>query len=150
MKSKRSRAGLAVFLLAPVLLAAEQPPAVDDDVDPKDWGIQNNCIRTNRINSIKFIDEQVALIEIPHNKIIKMTLKRRCPGVKDYGISYKTRTGSLCARMDFITSLHTQFNCQIESFEPYLMLDESAAELDEAAEGESAEDANKRDKQDKK
>lgn len=114
----------AALLLTPVLHAAEDRPNRVDDVDPKEWGIQSDCIRINRINSIKFIDEQTALIDIPQNKTILMKLKGRCPGVKHYGITYKTSTGALCARMDFVTSLQTKFHCQIESFEPYPTLDE--------------------------
>jgi len=131
---------LMVFLLAPALLWAEDPPVVEDDIDPKEWGIHNNCIRTNRIKSIKFIDETAALIEISRDKTIMMRLKRRCPGAKRHGISYKTRTGTLCARMDFITALQTQFTCQIESFEPYLMLDVPSADLDEEVEEDEDEE----------
>ncbi len=140
MKSEIVCRWLLVFLLVPAFLSAEEPPVIDEDLDPAEWGIHNGCIRTSRIKSLRFIDETSALIEISNNKTIMMKLKQRCPGVKNHGISYKTQTGTLCARMDFVTSLQTRFSCQIESFEPYLTLDDPSANMEEDAEHEKAKE----------
>ena len=107
-------------------LLADELPA-DYDVNPREWGIFNNCIRTNRIHKISFIDQQSALIRVRGKKFILMTLSRPCHGVKRNAISYESRNGVLCARFDSIKVLDDfqdisrGISCQIKSFEPYLL-----------------------------
>ena len=105
----------------PVIAAESQEKADDYDLDPTKWGIQNNCIHTNRIRKMTFVDQQTALITISRKKTILMTLDRRCPGVDRSGVSYESRNGMLCARFDHIVSLDTKISCRIKSFEPYLL-----------------------------
>ena len=106
-----------------------QQHADDYDLDPKKWGIQNGCIHTNRIRKMTFVDNQSAIIKISNKKFILMTLTRPCPGVKNRGVSYQSRNGMLCERHDYIKSLDTGFNCQIKSFEPYVVLEDEADEF---------------------
>ena len=97
-----------------------EPKSVDYDVDRKEWGIQNGCINTNRLRSMKFLTKRTALLEMLGNKYILMTLDRSCPGVLRGGVSYETRNSRLCERFDRITSIETGVGCGIKYFEPYI------------------------------
>ncbi|WIO75312.1 hypothetical protein QP938_05225 [Porticoccaceae bacterium LTM1] len=112
-----------VSLLGSGSMVVAEKPTFDDAIDPAEWGIRNGCIHTNRIKSIKFEDDRFALVTIPGDKVIMLTLKRRCPGIRYNGFSYTVRNGTLCEGFDHLTVLRTGLSCQIKSFTPYLLLE---------------------------
>ena len=125
---------LWVFLLAlfaTQLWAAEEsgaglksPDLNYDDVDPKDWGIQNGCIRISQIKSFTYASPTTAKLDLIDNKSVIMTFLNQCTGFDVRGVIYETRTGQLCARFDHVSVLGYGTVCQIESIEPFLRLDE--------------------------
>ncbi|UTW46173.1 hypothetical protein KFE80_04560 [bacterium SCSIO 12696] len=124
-------AALAIGLLNTVMASEVDELPSDYDLDPKKWGINSGCIRTNRIRSMNFVSDQSAVLKVSGKKYILMTLSRPCRGVQRRGVSYESRTGRLCARFDRIVSLETGISCQIKSFDPYLLPDEPEVVDDE-------------------
>ncbi len=95
-----------------------------DEVNPKSWGIRNNCISLSRIRGINFRDDQSAVVDVGRGKEVLMRLKRECNGIKTEGFKYQPRGMRLCARHDYLELLRTKRICHIESFEPYLTVEE--------------------------
>ena len=125
---------LAVILLALFSMLAwtaeesegelKSPDLNYDEVDPKDWGIQNGCIRINQIKSFTYVSPKTAKIDVGRDKSVIMTFRNECTGFDVRGVLYETRTGELCARFDHVTVLGYRTVCQIESIEPFLGLDQ--------------------------
>ena len=105
--------------------ANKEPSLIDrmkaiDEVNPKSWGIRNNCIAVSRIRDINFRDDQSAIVDVGRGKEVLMRLRRECSGVKTEGFMYKPRGIRLCARHDYLTLIRSKRICHIASFEPYL------------------------------
>lgn len=122
-------AGLTFAEETPVEQEGESSSVVDrmkaiDEVNPKSWGIRNNCIAVSRIRGINFRDDQSAIVDVGRGKEVLMRLKRECNGIKIEGYMYKPRGIRLCARYDYLTLLRSKRICHIASFEPYLVVEE--------------------------
>ena len=101
------------------------------EVDSSEWGIRRGCISLNRIRSIKFSNDQSAIIDIGRGKEAILRLKRECKGVSSEGFAYKTRGSQLCAKFDSLRLLLSNRDCQIESIEPYLKIEDTSSDGDE-------------------
>jgi len=116
------------------LSAEKKPPSVVDrmkaidEVNPKSWGIRNNCIAVSRIRDINFRDDQSAIVDVGRGKEVLMRLKRECYGIKIEGFMYQPRGIRLCARHDYLTLIRSKRICHIESFEPYLEVQQPKSE----------------------
>ena len=53
-----------------------------DESDLSSFGIRNKCIRRNAIRSIRFQDDQIAIINVGRGKEIVLSLRRPCVGIK--------------------------------------------------------------------
>ena len=95
-----------------------------DDVEPREWGIRNNCVSINRIRNFSLIDNKSAVLEMLGGKKILMRFKQDCSGLRHNGFVYSSRSGQLCARFDSIKVLQQGSVCRLESFEPYIELEE--------------------------
>lgn len=112
---------------------SDAPSLVDrmkaiDEINPKSWGIRNNCIAVSRIRDIHFRDDQSAIVNVGRGKEVLMRLRRECRGVKSEGFMYKPRGIRLCARHDYLTLIRSKRICHIASFEPYLEVQNPSAE----------------------
>ena len=89
------------------------------DVDPREWGIRNDCIALQRIKHIRFVDDQSAVVKMRGKKKVLLRLRRECPGIKTEGFLHQARGSQLCARFDRFEVLNRGIPCSIESIEPY-------------------------------
>ena len=108
----------------------DQPSVVDrmkaiDDVNPKKWGIRKNCLLISSIRSINFRNDQSAIVDIGRGKEVLLRLRRECKGIRSEGFMYTARGPRLCARFDRFELLRSKRICQIESFEPHLVLEDA-------------------------
>ena len=101
------------------------------EVDSSEWGIRRGCISLNRIRSINFSNDQSAIIDIGRGREAILRLKRECKGIRSEGFAYKTRGSHLCEKFDSLRLLISKRDCQIESIEPYLKLEEISSDGDE-------------------
>ena len=101
------------------------------EVDSSKWGIRRGCISLNRIRSINFSNDQSAIIDIGRGREAILRLKRECKGIRSEGFAYKTRGSHLCEKFDSLRLLISKRDCQIESIEPYLKLEEISSDGDE-------------------
>lgn len=101
------------------------------EVDSSKWGIRRGCISLNRIRSINFSNDQSAIIDIGRGREAILRLKRECKGIRSEGFAYKTRGSHLCEKFDSLRLLISKRDCQIESIEPYLKLEEISSYGDE-------------------
>lgn len=90
------------------------------DVDPEGWGIYNGCISSNRIQNIKVLDANSAMLKLVDGKQVKMHFMGRCEGVRQYGFVYTARNNLFCIHKNSVRVLHTGRHCQIDSLIPYL------------------------------
>lgn len=97
-------------------------------VDSSEWGIRRGCISLSRIRSINFGNDQSAIVDIGRGKEAILRLKRECKGVSSEGFAYKTRGGQLCAKFDSLRLLISKRDCQIESIEPYLKIEDTSSD----------------------
>ena len=93
------------------------------DAKHSDFGIKNNCINTNRIRSLKFVDDQVAHLDVGRGRQVVLYLSDKCPGIKARGFIQKTRVNRLCARFDSFEVIDTGMRCRIQSLEPHIKLE---------------------------
>ena len=93
-----------------------------DSVNPNHWGIRNGCISVNRIRSIKFRDDQLAIIEMRGKKQALLRLKKECKGIAKQGFSYQVRGGQLCENFNGLTQAQSGMKCDIGSIEPHVRL----------------------------
>ena len=108
----------------------DQPSVVDrmkaiDDVNPKKWGIRKNCLLISSIRSINFRNDQSAIVDIGRGKEVLLRLRRECKGIRSEGFMYTARGPRLCARFDRFELLRSKRICQIESFEPHLVVEDA-------------------------
>lgn len=96
-----------------------------DSVNPSLWGIRNGCISVNKIRSIKFRDDQLAIIDMRGKKQALLRLKKECKGIAAQGFSYQVRGGQLCERFNRLTQAQNGMKCEIDSIEPYVRLFEN-------------------------
>lgn len=96
-----------------------------DDVNPKKWGIRKNCLLISSIRSINFRDDQSAVVDIGRGKEVLLRLRRECKGIRSEGFIYTARGPRLCARFDRFELLRSKRICQIESFEPHLIVEDA-------------------------
>ncbi len=94
-----------------------------DEVDPAKWGIRKDCISIRNIRNISFQDDQSAIIKVGRGKEVLMRLRRECRGIRYEGFIYQARGSRLCARFDRLKLYKTGITCQIESFEPYIKVE---------------------------
>ena len=87
------------------------------------YGIRNNCIKADRIRSIQFEDDQTAVIDMGRRRKVILTLRRECRGISKQGYIQRTRGNTLCAKFDRFEVLQTGIQCEIESLQPYVRLD---------------------------
>ena len=87
------------------------------------YGIRNNCIKADRIRSIQFEDDQTAVVDMGLRRKIILTLRRECRGISKQGYIQRTRGNTLCAKFDRFEVLQTGIQCEIESLQPYVRLD---------------------------
>lgn len=99
--------------------ASEVPPS-NGEVDPKDWGIYNGCISSNRIQNIKVLDANSAMLKLVDGKQVKMYFMGRCQGIRQYGFVYTARNNLFCTHKYSVRVLHTGKHCQVDSLIPYL------------------------------
>ena len=85
-----------------------------------DWGIRNGCISLVRVKSIRFVDDQSAVIELKGKKKALLRLRRECPGIKREGFIHRSHGRQLCARFDQFEVIDRGIPCSIESIEPYV------------------------------
>lgn len=98
------------------------------DVDPAQYGIRNGCVSLSRIRSINFIDDQTAIVSMRGRKKILLRLRRECHGIEYNGFVHQTRGQDLCARFDSLRVMRTGTQCQIESLEPYIEVEDPPKE----------------------
>ena len=98
--------------------------AIDSDEHSK-WGIGTACIAINRIRSISFLDDQIAIVSLRGKKQLVLKLRKECRGISKTGFSYKARGGQLCPRFDRLTQAQSRMTCEIESIDPYFKLVEN-------------------------
>ena len=128
----------ALLLLLPVIAGAEpvedtESPASSlvermqaiDEVDSSEWGIRRGCISINRIRSISFSDDQSAIIDIGRGKEAILRLNRECLGISSRAFIYVTRDSRLCAKFNSLRVVESKRDCQIESIEPYLKIEDT-------------------------
>ena len=93
------------------------------DAKHSDFGIKNNCINTNRIRSLKFVDDQMAHLDVGRGRQVVLYLSDKCPGIKVRGFILRTRANRLCSRFDSFEVIDTGMRCRIQSLEPHITLD---------------------------
>ena len=86
------------------------------------YGIRNNCIKADRIRSIQFEDDQTAIVDMGRRRKVILTLRRECRGISKQGYVQTTRGNRLCAKFDRFEVLQTGMQCEIESLQPYVRL----------------------------
>lgn len=120
---------LASLLVVPGLASAveKEIPPIDDSLDPKEWGIRNNCISLNRIRLVDVKADNFAFIELTNGKKVLMTFKNSCRGLKSNGYIHSTRTNNLCAGFDSIRVANRGNVCLLESLTPIVELDNEPA-----------------------
>lgn len=97
-----------------------------DDLDASDYGIRHNCIKNSRIRSIRFEDDQTAIVDVGRSRQVILTLRKKCPGIKQRPYIHRSRLDSLCARYDRFEILESGLQCQVETLEPYMRLENDA------------------------
>ena len=90
------------------------------------YGIRNNCIKADRIRSIQFEDDQTAIVDVGRSRQVILTLRKKCPGIKQRPYIHRSRLDSLCARYDRFEILESGLQCQVETLEPYMRLENDA------------------------
>ena len=93
---------------------------LEGELDPREWGIRSGCINKNRIRSIRFIDDQHAILKTLGRKKVLLTMKKECRGIKRNGYVMQVRGHQLCARFDRLEVMDIGVTCAIESLEPYV------------------------------
>ncbi len=94
-----------------------------DESDLSSFGIRNKCIRRNAIRSIRFQDDQVAIISVGRGKEIVLSLTRPCIGIKRNGFIFSPRSNKLCEKFDYFEVMETNMICQIDSIQPHIRLE---------------------------
>ena len=87
------------------------------------YGIRNNCIKADRIRSMQFEDDKTAIIDMGRRRKVILTLRRECLGISKQGYIQRTRGNTLCAKFDRFEVLQSGIQCEIESLQPYVRLD---------------------------
>lgn len=113
----------------PVVPLVDRVEAIGE-VDEAPWGIRGGCIPLNRIRSINFVNDQSAIIGLGRNKEAILRLNRECTGISSEAFVYKMRGNRLCAKFDSLRLLTSKRDCQIESIEPYLKLEDTGSSGD--------------------
>jgi hypothetical protein len=113
----------------------DQLKAIDANANPEAWNIRNGCVTLRRINRIKFLDDQTALMSMrnrnPDRKKIIIKLRRECPGIKRNGYIHQTNGLRLCAGFDrFVVMGSSGYSCRIASLEPYVDIEEPTLNSD--------------------
>ena len=104
------------------LLLTEELRSLDES-DLSSFGIRNKCIRRNAIRSIRFQDDQVAIISVGRGKEIVLSLTRPCLGIKRNGFIFSPRSNKLCEKFDYFEVMETNMICQIDSIQPHIRLE---------------------------
>ncbi len=94
-----------------------------DESDSSSFGINNKCIRRNAIRSIRFQDDQIAIVKVGRGREIILSLTRPCLGIKRNGFIFSTRSNKLCERFDYFEVMETNMICQIDSIQPHIRLE---------------------------
>ena len=94
-----------------------------DESDLSSFGISNRCIRRNAIKSIRFQDDQIAIIKVGRGKEVVLTLTRPCLGIKRNGFIFSPRSNKLCEKFDHFEVMETNMICQIDSIQPHIRLE---------------------------
>ena len=94
-----------------------------DESDLSSFGIRNKCIRRNAIRSIRFQDDQIAIISVGRGKEIVLSLTRPCIGIKRNGFIFSPRSNKLCEKFDYFEVMETNMICQIDSIQPHIRLE---------------------------
>ena len=94
-----------------------------DESDLSSFGISNRCIRRNAIKSIRFQDDQIAIIKVGRGKEVVLTLTRPCLGIKRNGFIFSPRSNKLCEKFDYFEVMETNMICQIDSIQPHIRLE---------------------------
>lgn len=112
-----------------------------EDVNEAEWGIRNGCINLRHVGNFDFRDDRHAVVTMKSGKKkILMTLRRSCQGIRHDGFVISTRTNQLCERFDSVTAMWGGAVCNIESFQPVVMLeDQDSPDDDETNQGDTAE-----------
>lgn len=92
------------------------------ELDAKKWGIRNGCISRSRIKSIRWVDDQSAIVRMMGNKKVLLTLAKECRGIKRHGYMSKVKGNQLCERFDRFEVLEFGTLCTVASLEPYVEL----------------------------
>ena len=93
---------------------------LEQELDPREWGIRSGCINKNRIRNIRFIDDQYAVLKTLGRKKVLLTMKKECRGIKRNGYIMRVRGHQLCAKFDRLEVMDVGISCAIESLEPYV------------------------------
>jgi hypothetical protein len=131
---------LSMVAIAPVIIAQEKqsPEALETvdtsaenvdaelELDAKEWGIRNGCISRSRIKSIRWVDDQSAIVRMMGKKKVLLTLAKECRGIKRHGYMSKVKGNQLCERFDRFEVLEFGTLCTVASLEPYVELPVSA------------------------
>ena len=96
-----------------------------ESIKPSQWGVRSGCISVNKIRSISFLDDQLAIVNLRGKKQLILRLRNECRGIANKGFSYKVKSGQLCPRFDRLTQVQSGMKCEIASIEPYVRLLES-------------------------
>ncbi|MDX2464859.1 MAG: hypothetical protein QNK31_10155 [Porticoccus sp.] len=89
------------------------------DVDLEDWGIYNGCLSSHRIQKVRLLDENSAILQLVDGKQVKMHFMESCKDVMQNGFVYTSRNNLFCTHSYSIRVLHTGKHCQVDSLEPY-------------------------------
>jgi len=92
-------------------------------VNPSKYGIRNGCILTSRIRSIRFKDDQIAIVDVGRKKQVIIKLRAECGGIKSEGFIYKSRDGKLCQRFGTFEVIGRSMPCVVDSIEPYVNIE---------------------------
>lgn len=134
-----SMVGLTSFISAQDLSVPETDLGAENSVDdvesvlaldPKAWGIRNGCVSRSRIKSIRWIDDQSAIVHMMGKKKVLLTLRKECRGIKRHGYLSKVRGNQLCERFDRFQVLEFGTLCTVASLEPYVELPDSNTDSD--------------------
>ena len=94
-------------------------------VSPSKYGIRNGCILESRIRSIRFKDDQIAIVDVGRKKQVLIQLRAECDGIKSEGFMYESRNGKLCPRFDSFKVIGRSLPCIIDSIEPYINIEDT-------------------------
>ena len=76
---------------------------IDSDEHSK-WGVGSGCIAINRIRSISFLDDQIAIVSARVKKQLDTQIAKGVSVFPTTGFSYKAREEvQLCPRFDRLT-----------------------------------------------